>query len=136
MIHINIIQTSWNFRFADFFLEIIVSKQSNLSRVSDSYKLESSANWFHRSSFSKARSVRKIFSYSRFMPALSILSHTRRLPTRLPTESSVHRKLENGDEAKYTQAKHNRGTRDAMRLAYAHIYRCRQRGKVLELHVG
>lgn len=117
-----------------FFLEIIVSKQSNLSRVSDSYKLESSANWFHRSSFSKARSVRKIFSYSRCL--LHRYYHTRVAYQHAYRQSRPHRKLENRDEAKYTQAKHNRGTRDAMRLAYAHIYRCRQRGKVLELHVG
>lgn len=55
------------------------------------------------------------------MPAPSILSHTPRLPTRLPTESSVHRELETRRNIR-KRAKHNRGTCDAMRLAYAHVY--------------
>lgn len=133
----------WTFRESSFDSEvfIIVLKQSDALRVSDTYRAEEIVCEIFRTGFTAALLFQSQKSQEGFLilslhasRAPSISSHRRRLPTRLPTESSVHRELENG--AKYTQAKHNRGTRDAMRLAYAHVYRCRQRGEVLELHVG
>lgn len=130
----------WTFRESSFDSEvfIIVLKQSDALRVSDTYRAEGIVCEIFRTGFTAALLFQSQKSQEGFLilslhasRAPSISSHRRRLPTRLPTESSVHRELENG--AKYTQAKHNRG---AMRLAYAHVYRCRQRGEVLELHVG
>lgn len=104
------------FRFADFFLKIIILKQSDVLRVSDSYKPESSANWFIAVLF---RIVRKVFSclLHRYYHIRLGYEHAyrRSRPCIESQRTETRRNIRK-------RAKHNRGTCDAMRLAYAHIY--------------